>query len=171
MTLVWGNYYCAVLVVICCFSHFFYTYYWKWSVKKIDPSTATCLFIQSIIYHNMDSWVFILFFVFNTIQFIFCVQFNIIAILLLLCLKSFYPWALGVLFSLIPVSFWHSSSILNTFCHCMILQAYLVCLQGIPISFTGEWCIKTKPWALKLCLLVLECHCFWAFSAGSIYVF
>ena len=118
------------------------------------------------------------------IYFILCVQYNTVYFLCTIQYNCYFAVVVPQIILALGTgsSFQFDSYVLLTFfIHFWLSFEHLlplhdtpglpVCLQGIPISSIGEWYVKTKPWALKLCLLVLECHCFWALSVGSIYVF
>lgn len=136
------------------------------------PPQLVYLFSQSFITIRTHGYLYYCV-QYNTVYFLCAIQYNcyfvvVPQIVLALGTGSSFQFDSCALLTF-SLHFWLSLE--HFFFHCMILQAYLVCLQGIPISFIGEWYIKTKPWALKLCLLLLECHCFWALSRGSIYLF
>lgn len=114
MNLARGNYYCAVLMVIFCFSHFFYTYYWKWSVKKIDPENAQLVYLFSQSFITVWTHGYLFYCVqYNTVYFLCAIQHNcyfvvvVPQIILALGTESSFQFDSCALLTF-SIHFWHS---------------------------------------------------------------
>lgn len=144
-----SNYYCGVLPVIFYFS----------VGKRKSAVNHWCI---SLIY--IFTWLFMLVWPFGYLfYFIGIIQYHCY----LFCCSNyssfghwelFWGWFLCPFDIVPPFLAWLWT--LFFFPQYMILQAHLVFFQRILISFIREWYLEAQPWALKLCLLLLEHHCF-----------